>query len=317
MSFPLSSQLPETPAGRHRGFTFVEMLVAMSLTAIFLGAGAMVFQSISVNSKRLTSLLTVDIGGNAAQNFYGQESGEIRVYSAPNYGRLPFVQNLRETFFDDLARSESVYCLPRSGLNTIRPATLTYPAPNPGDDRPELDTPEAFRQFLHTAEPTSVAIFDTAIRNVPPTAKPNTSIFLVGPAAGDDEMSVVAVYDIDLLTPTGRTGTYASVRRYKNGSLTNYYDVYYEDNGGNAFLPLFVVFERQARGNVSEGAAIDRFKVAPGAPFYFLWWPDPSINPLSKEPWVAVEDAASPRAAYEHMAGKTSFLFTVPMFPSL
>jgi hypothetical protein len=313
----MSRPLPKAGAIRQGGFTFVEMLVAAGLTAVFLGAGALVFQCISVHSKRLTSMLTIDIGTSAAQNFYGQDTGEVRVYSAPNYGRLPLVKNLRDTFFDDLARSESVYCLPRSGLNTVRPATLTYPAPNPGDERPDLDTPEAFRQFLHTAEPTSVAIFDTAIRNVPPTSKPNASIFLLSPAANDDEMNVSAVYDIDFLTPTGRDGVYASVRRYKQGSLTHYYDVYYEDQGGDAFLPLFVAFERQALLNVVEGTDIDRFKVAPGSPFYLIWWPDPSINPLSKEPWIAAEDAASPRATYEQMAGKTGFLLTAPMFPSL
>ncbi|MCP5539502.1 MAG: prepilin-type N-terminal cleavage/methylation domain-containing protein [Akkermansiaceae bacterium] len=303
--------------GRARGFTFVEMLVAISMSAIFLGAAALIYQSISVNSKRLTTVVEVDIGSGAKLNFYDQGGSTVRTYSAPNYGRLAQVQNLKEKLRGDLEKSESVFCLPRSQLNTIRPEFLDYTAPDPADEKLNLDSPEAFRQYLLTIETGAAAIFDDPIRNVPSAAKPSTTIFLLGPQTEAEFIRVVAVYDIDLIVPTGLDGIYASVRRYKNGSLTDYYDAFFANEGGDAFRPGFVAFESEKRAAKNEGVAIDRFKVAPGAPFYLLFLPDPSINALAKAPWTAADPATSPRQAYEQMAGKTSFVMPIPMFPAL
>jgi len=128
---------------------------------------------------------------------------------------------------------------------------------------------------------------------------------------------VHAVYEIDLIPTSSPSGTYASVRRYRNGSLTHYYDVFFEAGSGDVFAPLFVTFERKSRSAVSEGQAIDRFKIAGGNPFHLIWLPDPAINPYEEPTWTATDPAASPRAAYEHMAGKTSFLVALPMFRSI
>ncbi len=304
---------------KEAGWTFVEMLVAASLSAIFMGAAALVLSSISYNSKRLTSLIDVNIGATANQNFYGSSSETIRVYSAPNFGRLVQAQEMRDNFIEDLSYATACFALPRSELNSIRPEFLDFPTGVSGatPDHPQLDSPEAFRSFLAEVEPTSAAIFDTPIRNVPDNAKRNVTIYMLGALTQEDFIRVNAVYEIDFVTPTGKTGTYASVRRYKNGTLTDYYDVYYSDGPGDDFYPAFVAFERKARVLKVESTEIDRFKVAPGSPFYFIWFPDPAINSKNQPAWTTVDTVSSPRAAYEHMAGKTSFMVTAPMFPSL
>ena len=306
-------------ASRQGGWTFVEMLVAASLSTIFMGAAALVLSSISHNSKRLTSLVDVNIGAVANQNFYAKNVDVIRTYAAPNFGRLVQAQAVRDAFLEDLTYATACFALPRSGLNTIRPEFLDFPSGVSGstDDHPQLDSPEAFRKFLATVEPTSAAIFDTEIRNVPPTAKPSVTIYMLGALIETNKIRVNATYEIDILTPTGKTGTYASVRRYKNGVLTDFYDIYYPDGAGDDVHPVFVAFEREARQLKSETTEIDRFKIAPGAPFYFIWLPDPAINPKTQPAWTAVDASTAPRAAYEHMAGKTSFMIVAPVFPSL
>ncbi|MDF1659280.1 MAG: hypothetical protein P1U58_16810 [Verrucomicrobiales bacterium] len=301
------------------GWTFVEMLVAISMSAIFLGAAALVFSSISVNSKRLTRILDVSIGDSTKRNFYDQSGTSVRVYSAPNYGKAAFAQTFRDLMMEDSFESSAIYCLPRSINNSIRPEFLRYEA---GDDgatlpRPRLDTPEAFRSFLAISEPTSAGIYDRSIRNLPPTDRPQASIYMLCPETDNGYIRVHAVYEIDLITTTSPSGSYASVRRYKNGSLTHYYDVFFETGPGDAFAPLFVTFEKESRAAVNEGQAIDRFKLAEGNPFHLVWLPDPAINPFKEPAWTGSDPASSPRAAYQHMAGKTSFLVALPMFPSI
>jgi hypothetical protein len=154
------------------------------------------------------------------------------------------------------------------------------------------------------------------------------------------------VYDIDIdkvgninSPDANPPGFYASVKRWAGtetvqiANLTDYYDVFYPasnhafraPNDSRApwpsttdqFAPLWVTFERRARKAVLEGTPIDRFKVAKQMPFHMIWWPDPAARSLACE--RALEqppDALLPNAAYYHMAGRTSFMFTVPMFPS-
>lgn len=294
------------------------MLVAISMSAIFLGAAALVFSSISVNSKRLTRVLDVSIGSSTKQNFYGQSGSTVRAYSAPNYGRAAFAQTIRDLMMEDAFDSSAIYCLPRNLDNTIRPEFLRYEAGDDGANlpRPQLDSSDAFRRFLAVSEPTSAGIYDRTIRTVPPTDRPQASIFMLAPENDNGYVRVHAIYEIDLIATTSPVGSYASVRRYKNGSLTHYYDVFFESGPGDDFAPLFVTFEREARASLNEGIAIDRFKIAEGNPFHLIWLPDPAINPYKQAAWTPVESASSPRAAYEHMAGKTSFLVALPMFPS-
>lgn len=302
-----------------RAWTFVEMLVAMSLAAIFLGAATLVYSSISANSKRLTTLIEVNIGSTTKGNFYDQSGSTVRVYTAPNYGKAAFAQEFRDLMLDDADRSSAIFCLPRSIDNSIRPEFLRYLAGDAGATipRPRLDTPEAFRTFLADVEPTSAAIYDSPIRNVPATDRPDATIYMLAPDTDNGYIRVRSVYEIDLIPAGSVGGTYASVRRYRNGTLTHYYDIHYAAGSGDAFQPLFVVFEQQSRAAVAEGTAIDRFKVADGSPFYFVWLPDPSINPFEQAAWTRSDPVSSPREAYEHMAGKTSFMVALPMFPNL
>jgi hypothetical protein len=302
-----------------RAWTFVEMLVAVSLSAVFMGAATLVFGSITANSKRLTTVIDVNIGGAAKQNFYGQSGDTVRAYTAPNYGKAAYTQEFRDLILDDSEYASGIYCLPRSVANTVRPEFLRYTAGDPASTlaRPRLDTPEAFRQFLAAVEPGSAAIYDSAMRNVPAANRPNTSIYFLSPETDPGYLRVRAVYEIDFVPLTDGSGTYSSVRRYRNNVLTHYYDVFYPAGSGAAFHPVFVAFERQARRAVNEGTAIDRFKVSAGSPFYLLWLPDPSINPYKLPAWTATEPATSPRAAYEHMANKSSFVIALPLFPNL
>ncbi|MAS93021.1 MAG: hypothetical protein CMO55_07465 [Verrucomicrobiales bacterium] len=302
-----------------RGWTFVEMLVAIAISAVFLGAATLVMASISVNSKRLTSVVEVDIGSSTKLNFYGQAGNTLRVNSSPNYGKAARFEEFRDLILDDAYRSFGVYCLPRQLNNSIRPEFLRFEAGDAGSTSPlpRLDTPEAFRSFLADVEPTSAGIYDTAIRNVPDQDRPNTSIYMLSNASEEGYVRVHAIYEIDLVPSSSPYGTYASVRRYKNGSLTHYYDVFYPSGSGDAFHPVFVAFERSSRLAVNEGTAIDRFKVSDGNPFYLLWLPDPAINPYQLANWTASDPASSPRAAYEQMSGKTSMVIAIPMFPNL
>lgn len=307
------------PRSTSPGWTFVEMLVAVSLSAVFLGASTLVFSSITANSKRLTTVIDVNIGSSAKQGFYNQSGNTVSVYSAPNYGKAAIAQEFRDLLREDTEYASGVYCLPRALANTIRPEFLRYEAGDPASTlaRPRLDTPEAFRAFLASVEPTSSAIYDSAIRNVPNASRPNTSIFVLSPETDPGYIRVRAVYEIDFLTPSGVAGTYASVRRYRNGALTHYYDVFYESGTGTLPLPSFVAFEQTSRKAVDEGVAIDRFKVAPWSPFYFLWLPDPAINPYKVITPAATAPASSPVSAYENLGLKTSFQLVLPMFPGL
>lgn len=295
------------------------MLVAISLSAIFVGAASIVLASISTNSKRLAQVVDVNIGSSTKNNFYDQGGSNVQTYAAPNYGRGSYVQLIRDIMLEDAAHSSAVFVLPRNLQNTIRPEFLPFPAG--AEDAtvapPRLDSPEAFRAFLAASEPTSAAIYDTAIRNVPADDRPNTTIYMLAPETNPEYIRVRAIYEIDLVPTNSPVGVYASVRRYRNDSLTHYYDVFYESGSGDPFHPVFAAFERTARKAVTEGTAIDRFKVADGAPFTLVWLPDPTINPYT-EPKVTVTDpAASPRQAYQKMTGKTSFVVALPTFPSL
>ena len=299
-----------------RGFTFVEMLVAISLSAIFLGTAALSMYAVSQNAKHFSTMTTVPIGEPQKSNFYGISGDTIRTPACPNLGRIPLAHEMRDRFLGDVAMSEGVYCLARSEVNPVRPESLAWPYPAGSPDRPTLDTNEAFREFLATVEPSTAGIF-VAARNLPPADAPNTSIFLIGASNLADTLSVQAVYEIDYVPSATPAGTYASVRRYKSNTLTHYYDVFYQEGPEAALLPTFVAFESETRNFLDEGDAIDRFKVAPRGPFYLLWWPDPTMNPFTTPSVSGSSDPTEPLSAYGHLAGKTAFTLAVPVFPTL
>jgi hypothetical protein len=175
-----------------------------------------------------------------------------------------------------------------------------------------------------------VTVF-TSYRNIGTT--PNISIFILGYSQTPVTIPVLAVYDMDFVQATNPNGTgtvigtYASVRRYVSGTLTAYYDIVYPTDPMDqieSWTPPVVAFERRSRMAVVEGmTTVDRFKVAAEQPFYFVFWPDPAEEslalPLNASPSSILNGSyapTDPRGAYNHMAGRTSFMFSVPLFPS-
>ena len=313
------------------------MLVATMIAAVVIGAAAMAYATFTRGQRQLTQVATVRLpNSNIQNNFYGVNSVSITTFVAPNFGSVARAESLREKFIADVEQAVAVYCLYRTtNLNTVRPATI--PSPPYGT---VLDTPENFRLYLATAVTASASIFQK-YRNYPQSPDitatlPNLSIFILGYSANATTIPVLAVYDIDFVTATNPNGTgtlvgtYASVRRYVSGTLTAYYDVIYPAVGSTEtenWNPISVAFERRSRLAVVEGTALttgyDRFKVAAEQPFYFIFWPDPSRETLALPRGALVSgvmnpsySATDPRRAYNHMAGRTAYMFTVPLFPS-
>jgi hypothetical protein len=308
-----------------RAFTAAEMLVATALGSMIVGAAALGYHTLVLAQRSYTSVTTVRIGSAAMKPFYGSTSNSITTFVAPNYGSVARAEALREKFIADTVSAIAVYCLPRATgtYNTIHPAAITSPGHGTA-----MDTPEAFRLYINTVVPNASAIFNQSFRNT--AALPCYTIFILGYSANPTTIPVIAVYDIDLITATDAAdfvttvGTYASVRRYTAATLSAYYDILYKTgNATQSFTPPVVAFERRTRKAIVEGSTtIDRFKVAAEQPFYFIFWPDPAREYLnlplpntvsSLNPSFATTD---PRKAYNHMAGRTSYMFTVPMFPS-
>jgi hypothetical protein len=308
------------------GFTAAELLVATAIGAVILGAAALTYSTVTRGQRQFTQTASVSLPDGALSNFYGGSGTNVFAYIAPNLGSVARAESMRERFLADIAQAVAVYCLYRADnvFNTFRPATIPSPAYGVA-----LDTPEAFRAWLATEVPASAPIF-TSYRNTGVT--PNISIFVLGYSGTATTIPVLAVYDMDLVQATNPNGTgavigtHASVRRYVSGALTAYYDVVYPVATGQreSWSPPVVAFERRSRLAVTEGATtIDRFKVAAEQPFYFIFWPDPAEDtlalPRDAEPFGELNGTyatTDPRRAYNHMAGRTSFMFTVPMFPS-
>lgn len=297
---------------KRSGFSVIEVLVTISISAIFFSAAALVYQNIAVNQNRLASLETVQLGTATLQNFYGLDQESINAYSAPNYGRVGFANDLRERFRDDVEQGSAVFCLGRNGLNLVRPSTIPYPA---GSDF--LDTPEKFRLHLVGEYGTDA---DPFVGYTTTSAAEDASVYIVQPATSGTELDVVAVYDIDIVplpNSTSPTMNYVSVRRYIDGALAGYYDIVYPPGTGNAFSPMIVHFPRAGLIGHGATAAEERFMIANDASFYLMWWPDPAARFLEGEdPPAPTEPVSNPVWDYYKMGGRTSFMFTIPMFPS-
>ena len=322
------------------GFTAAEMLVTTAIAAVVLGAAALAFSTVARGQRQFTQTATVRLPSGVLTNFYGGSGTTTAAYIAPNFGSVARAESLREIFLADCSQSVAVYCLSRAGgtWNTYRPTSI--PAP---DNGVVLDTPEAFRSWLATAVVSTASLY-RSYRNVEaqPTSlstTPGFTIFILGYSANATTIPVLAVYDLDLVQATDVNstgtviGTYAAVRRYVSGTLTAYYDVVYPTatvvaGQAESWTPSIVAFERRSRLAVAEGATThDRFKVAAEQPFYFIFWPDPARDSLAVPinaytlnggAYVLNFDytTADPRRTYNHMAGRTSFMFTIPMFPS-
>ncbi len=226
---------------------------------------------------------------------------------------------MRETFYEDLENSTAVYCLGRQGLATVRPSAINLPSPA---NAKSIDTPED----ISVADRGGGASVGRGARGVySGQAQPRTSRSTLSnrPSKGlfPDGLIISAIYEVDIQSVTSPRGTYATVRRYSFGSLTDFYDVFYPNELGVDwnFSPLAVNFERRVRKVSGLDDGYDIFRVAKQEPFYFMWWPDPSVQNLELESYKVAPIAYSaddPRSAYFHMGGRTSYMFTFPMFPA-
>lgn len=320
---------------RH-GYTAVELLMVLVMGAIVMGSLVVCYGTLSRNQPRVASFVAVPLGSDRMINFYALSSSTRQTCVAPHYGAVAQAEKLREQFNSDVASATAVFCLPRDSFNTWRPATITYNPTLHG----ELDTPQKFRTHIIAAGAAPATLFRdyrNPLNDSASTPSANSSIFVLGYSKVENQLRVNAIYDVDVIRFTGSSepaGFHASVKRYSDDSRgTTYplafsggYDVFYPPSVMNAtaasqwaadgFTPLFITFERFTRLAIRESPdTINRFKAAAERPFYFIWWPDPAARHLGAQPNTL--SATDPRQAYNQMAGRTAYMFTVPMFPAL
>jgi Tfp pilus assembly protein PilE len=325
----------KSPLTAPRGFTSVELLLVVALSAIVLGGAVVTYGTIVRNQPRLSSVVTVNLGASAMSAFYGVASSTFDTPVAPNFTGLSRAEELREAFISDTMSATAVFCLGRDAANTYKPSVITYDPTVHG----ELDTPQAFRSHLIATGGPSTLYRDYRNPLGLVADPPCASIYILGYSKFAGYLKVNAIYDIDVVpfTTAEPLGFHASVKRYADptGATTfttlvfaGSYEVFYPPSDPKAtagnyastwstdgFVPLFVTFERSVRLALLEGTTTDRFKRAAERPFYFIWWPDPCARNLGRP--ANTLPSPDPRHAYNHMAGRTSFMFTVPMFPCL
>ncbi len=320
-----------------QGFTSVELLLVLALGAVIIGGAVVSYGTLVRNQPRVASFVTVPLGSDRMQRFYGISGKSAQdTPQAPHYGSVAEAEKLREQFYEDVIQSTAVFCLPRDGDNTWKPSSIPYDP----SVHAELDTPQAFRNHLVGTVGVSISLYrdyrnPLGTRATEPSE--NASVFILGYSKDPLSLRVIAIYDVDVIRFTDRNapnGFHASVKRYAgNPSVpeddlvyAGGYQVFYGPSVINArsarqwrtdgFTPLFVTFERGSRNAYREiPVTINRFKKAAEYPFYFMWWPDPAARHLGAV--ASSLPASDPRQAYNHMAGRTSYMFTVPMFPAL
>jgi hypothetical protein len=307
------------------GFSSAELLMVLAVGALVVGASMVAFGTVVKNQPRVASVTEVDVGLARMQAYYDLNQSKKNVVTAPNYGAISLAEKLREQFHMDVMSATAVYCLARDNPNTFHPFWISY---TPGTDA-VLDTSLKFRDHLIARAGVATGLFKTD-RNF--SSSSNASIFILGYSKVAGELNVAAVYDIDLVRTTSPAGIYASVKRYQGGPrepgssttrttpVPDYYDIFYPPSASgtawstDGFTPLWVSFERKARRAVPEGSP-DLYKLANGQPFHLIWWPDPGAPNLKAVANYLLP--SDPRRAYNHQGGRTSFMFTVPMFPAL
>lgn len=328
---------PLIPATRRQpnGFTAVELIVVLTLAAVIMGAIVVGFGTLTRSQPRVASVVSVPLGTTRILNFYGESASSRDTLTAPHYGMMAQAEELREQFNTDMVSATAIYCLYRNDTNTYRPNFIAYNPVLHG----ELDTPQKFRAHLVTlgAVPATLYLDYRNPQNTPATTPAdNVTIFVMAFGKVEKQMKVLSMYDIDVVRFTGTgqpQGFHASVKRFSDDprgvtyplALSGSYEVFYPPSKPNpasvsdwatdGFKPIFITFERATRLAIAEDTPIDRFKLAAERPFYFIWWPDPGARHLG--PQATTLNAVDPRHAYNHMAGRTAFMFTVPMFPAL
>lgn len=309
MSFP-----PPEPS---KGFTLVELLVAMAVGSMLIAAAVIGYATISQSATR-GGRVDVRMAASTLEALYGPGNYGDYVTLAPNPNYLQGVEarRLKDRLLSDVSSASAVFCLGRNQRVALTGRTNALLVPAFLDFRTNA-TPEAFRNFLTNTTALNAATVFAGAQNGALTQS-NCSIFVLGGlqtglVSTNTRLNVLATYEVDFVSTTDPSGTFASVRRYAgtNALPTDYYHVFYpgEQNAGTAaFRPLGVYF---ARSNTT-GAT---FPVSPNHPFTFVWWPDPLVTTLSNSSGVTL--TGSVRTNYAAMAGRTSLFFALPVFPGL
>jgi len=270
------------------GFSYVELVVALSISAIVLTAAVMAYGTITGMSVVSIRNEIIRLPAAAQFNFYSLTNNDISVPRAPNYGTLAQAEALKERLYQDVSSAAAVFLLGRDGLNTVRSQSNAVS----GDVRTNM-TPAGFRALLPNA-----ADFSATATNVIQTT--NSSLYILNASSSTNQLSIRCIYETDFVSITSPPGIYASVRRYDGSTLTDYYHVFYPQTN-NTFRPLGYVFNR-----TSANITVQK-------PFSLAWWPDPSVPRLPN----TIGSGSSARTGYTNMANHTSFFFALPMFPPL
>jgi hypothetical protein len=287
------------------------MLMAAAIGAVVITAAAIGFAVVSGASTR-GGRVNVELPGQVHQLFYGSGASYVTMYPNPSYTQGAKARLMRDKLMEDVSAATLVFCLGRNALGGVRPAAISLNSGNWTDLR-FCATPGGFRQMMVDNGVAGAAAFSE--NQAGPLGTSNATIFVVGGvvenASGSESLSMVATYEVDFVTTTNPSGTYASVRRYDPDTSsvpTDYYHVFYpgEANGPNGFRPLAVHFGRQGLGGA--------YNVAPNYPFTFIWWPDPLVSRLGGAAVPATGNAPL-RSGYANMAGRTSLFTVIPAFP--
>lgn len=314
-SFPgLKTCLPRAGAA---GFSFAEMLVAISLAAIVLMVAVLAFQAIGTFNSQRSDFVTVTLPAGVMNNFYGGAGDVISTWAAPSYGHLARVEQMRDKYYEDVQKSVAVYALPRAGRSTLRVTSLPIGSSYAigSFDFRRLSTPEAFRGFLNDSLPLPAAAFEANAfaggtgQNGAVRAR-NLSVLMLRKSASRTNLNLHCTYEVDFVPAVSPGGIYASVRRYQGTNCTDFYDVFYPDRSditpvNSDYFYVAANFERSVRAANTSSVT----NVAGGQPFYFVWWPDPASPALPNPTGSTVYSNA--------MRDQTSLLFVTPMFPAL
>jgi hypothetical protein len=322
------------------GFSTLELLMVLALGAVVLSGVMVSYGTMMAGRTNINETVDVVFPAALMENFYGVPSPSARTIPvAPNYGAVARAEKLRDEFHRDVIGATSVFCLYRKASQIQNPFRYTWFPYSAATDG-QLDSPRAFYDLIVRKYPAAASVFEVPVNpgasNAVPA--PHATIFLTGFSSNPSVVGIVATYEIDVIRMDAARpwGFYASVRKYgfdpnNIGSqisvFSSGWEIFYEPSmrvvtspsqfASEGFSPLFVMFDRSVKRSVVEDSVLgqDRFKVAAEQPFYFIWWPDPAMQDLESLPLSGQPREA--RRAYNHMGGRTSFMFTAPMFPAL
>lgn len=296
-------QINPNPSRTSRGFSFVELVVALSIGAVVVVVAVIAYGAILRNGLPSIRNEDVTVPSGVLLNFYGLNSSLISVSRAPNFTAAAAAEDLRNRFHEDVSSAVAVFCLGRDGRNTVHPTNLFLSDTN---DVRTWTGPANFKALLTNNSDDFTTNTNYALKGS------NLSIYIIGPSTTlgratntTTNLVVRAIYDADLITNTTPPGVYASVRRYVGSTNTAFYHVFYGSDYRtvtNTFWPLAYYYPKGTVNGVTNAR-----------PFYLVWWPDPSCSVLPP----AAPTNTNTRDAYTNMGGQSSFSFVVPVFPGL